>query len=88
MERLALTDLWEPLEFLRQLVNVDQSDIMLVLCAAAVIISGLLAVSLVRGRKLKKQVDALHVSIQTLVRAEENRLQRERRSQARHGGQE
>jgi hypothetical protein len=87
-ERLALTDPWEPLEFLRQLINGYESDIMIVLCAAAVAISGLLTLSLLRGRKLEKQVDALHLSIQMLVKAEENRINRERRSRTKHGAPE
>jgi hypothetical protein len=76
------------MEFLRQLVGVDESDIMLVLCAVAVVISILLTLSLLRGRKLEKQVDALRVSIQTLVKAEESRLYKERRCQAKHGAPE
>jgi hypothetical protein len=52
---------------------------MLGLFAGSIFVFVLLLIALVRGRKLKKQVDALHVTIQALARAEEKRLHKERR---------
>jgi hypothetical protein len=76
------------LEFLRQLVDLDKSGVMLVLCTTTIVIFVLLLVLLLRGRKLRKRVDALQVSIQTLAKAEDNRLHKERRGQTKLGSPE
>jgi hypothetical protein len=44
-----------------------------------------LLVALLRSRRLRRQVDALQITIQALARAEENRLHKERRAESRRG---
>jgi hypothetical protein len=66
-------------QFIWEVINSDERDIMLGLFAGSIFVFVLLLIALVRGRKLKKQVDALHVTIQALARAEEKRLHKERR---------
>jgi hypothetical protein len=77
-----LTDPWEALEFLRRYVDSNQSDIILVLCGGTFLIFILVLISLARGRRLRKQIYALELSLQRLNSAEELRLLRDLRGQA------
>jgi hypothetical protein len=80
-----LTDPWQALEFPRRLVDSELRDVILVLCVASFLIFSLLLIALIRGRNLKKRVDALQLSIQTLIKVEENRILKERRNQPKRG---
>lgn len=74
-----MTNLFEITKLALDVVDDRERAIILALCAISVFIFVLLLFALLRGRKLKRQVETLHSAIELLARAEERRLRREGR---------
>jgi hypothetical protein len=65
------------LEFLRSHVEIYQTDVILALCAAVLLIFVLVWIALSRGRRLGKKIDDLTYSVNGLLNQEGARYTRE-----------
>jgi predicted lysophospholipase L1 biosynthesis ABC-type transport system permease subunit len=73
----ALVDGSDALQFVRSNIERYQTDIILALCAFALLIFVLVLIALVRGRRVRKRVDDLSGSVRKLINDEEARYTRE-----------
>jgi hypothetical protein len=71
------------LDGFRSYVDGNQRDVIVILCGATFLIFILSWIALIRGRRLKRQLEELRLSTQGLFAAEEARLLRELREQQR-----
>jgi hypothetical protein len=62
---------------MRSTIERYQTDVILALCAAVLLVLVLVLIALVRGRRNRKRVDELRASVRKLINDEEARYTRE-----------